>query len=67
MTSTNAIAVVLKFEQLINSGNPQAICSLLTEDSVFIDSLGNRLQGLASPAHGMGGIFQDGYRLHDLS
>jgi|SRR5215472_15064649 len=44
--SENAIATVLKFEQLINSRNPEAVCSLLTEDSVFIDSLGNQLQGL---------------------
>lgn len=42
----SAIDTVLKFEQLINSRNPEAVCSLLTEDSVFIDSLGNRIEGL---------------------
>ena len=42
----NAIATVLKFEQLINSRSPEAVCSLLTDDSVFIDSLGNKIQGL---------------------
>ena len=42
----NAIATVLKFEQLINTQKPDAVCSLLTDDSVFIDSLGNKIQGL---------------------
>lgn len=58
MTSTDAIAVVLKFEQLIDPGNSRAICSLLTEDSVFIDSLGNRLQGLASLRTAWEGYFK---------
>jgi ketosteroid isomerase-like protein len=46
MTSANAIAIVLKFEQFINTQKPEAVCSLLTQDSVFIDSLGNRVQGV---------------------
>ena len=46
MTAANPVAIVLKFEQLINTQKPEAICSLVTEDSVFIDSLGNRIQGL---------------------
>jgi ketosteroid isomerase-like protein len=40
------IDVVLKFEQLINSRDPAAIISLLTTDSVFVDSLGSGVQGL---------------------
>lgn len=39
------IALVLQFEQAINSRNPEAICSLMTSDGEFIDSLGNRIQG----------------------
>ena len=39
------IDVVLQFEQAINSRNPGAICSLMTGDGEFIDSLGNRIQG----------------------
>ena len=39
------IDVVLKFEQLINSHNAEAVCALCTGDSVFIDSLGNRVEG----------------------
>jgi ketosteroid isomerase-like protein len=46
VTSADAVAVVLKFEQAINRQKPEAICSLLTQDSVFIDSLGNRVAGL---------------------
>jgi ketosteroid isomerase-like protein len=58
MTSANAVGVVLKFEQLINTQKPDAICSLLTEDSVFIDSLGNRVQGLARLRSAWEGYFK---------
>lgn len=40
------VDVVLQFEQQINSRNPAAITGLLTADSVFVDSLGARVQGL---------------------
>ena len=40
----NPVDVVLKFEQLVNSRDAAAICALLTPDSVFIDSLGNRME-----------------------
>jgi|SRR6267142_7237196 len=42
---TNPIEVVLQFEQLINDGNAEGICSLMTTDGEFVDSLGNRIQG----------------------
>jgi ketosteroid isomerase-like protein len=41
-----AITTVLKFEQLINTRKVETISALLTQDSIFIDSLGNRVQGL---------------------
>ena len=41
----NPIEVVLKFEQAINSRDPEAICSLMTADGEFIDSLGKGLRG----------------------
>jgi ketosteroid isomerase-like protein len=41
------ISVVLNFEMAINSHQAEAVCSLLTPDSVFIDSLGNRIEGAA--------------------
>lgn len=39
------VDVVLQFEQRINARDPAAIVSLLTADSVFVDSLGNRVEG----------------------
>ena len=42
----NPIEVVLKFEQLINSRSADSVCALMTPDSVFIDSLDNRITGL---------------------
>src|SRR5258708_6931679 len=42
---TNPIQVVLQFERLINDGNAEGICSLMTTDGEFVDSLGNRIQG----------------------
>ncbi|HEY6308729.1 MAG TPA: nuclear transport factor 2 family protein [Candidatus Angelobacter sp.] len=58
MSPANPIEVVLKFEQLINSHNPDAICGLLTEDSAFIDSLGNRVAGLESLRKAWAGYFK---------
>jgi ketosteroid isomerase-like protein len=58
VTSESAIATVLKFEQLINTQKPEAVCSLLAEDSVFIDSLGNRVEGLARLRSAWEGYFK---------
>src|SRR5215467_7543410 len=52
------ISVVLKFEQLINSRQAEAVCSLLTGDSVFIDSLGNRIEGAARMRPAWEGYFK---------
>ena len=52
------IDVVLKFEQLINTRNAEAVCSLLTPDSVFIDSLGNRMEGVAKLRSAWEGYFK---------
>jgi ketosteroid isomerase-like protein len=41
----NPIEVVLKFEQLINSRDPAVMAGMLTADSVFVDSMGGRVQG----------------------
>jgi ketosteroid isomerase-like protein len=47
MTSDQeSLATALKFEQAINSRDIESVCGLLTRDSVFIDSLGNRLEGI---------------------
>ncbi|MBZ5523873.1 MAG: nuclear transport factor 2 family protein [Acidobacteriia bacterium] len=47
MGSVTSAEIVLKFERLINTRSADAVCSLLTEDAVFVDSLGNRVEGLA--------------------
>jgi ketosteroid isomerase-like protein len=54
----DAINVVLRFEQLINSGNAAAVCSLLTADSVFVDSIGNRIEGAAKMRPAWEGYFK---------
>lgn len=58
MSSDAAIVVVLKFEQLINSRNAEAVCSMLTEESIFIDSLGNRVEGRARLLSAWQGYFK---------
>jgi ketosteroid isomerase-like protein len=52
------INVVLKFEQLINSRHAEAVCSLLTLASVFIDSLGNRIEGASKVRPAWEGYFK---------
>jgi ketosteroid isomerase-like protein len=47
VSPANAIEIVLKFEDLINSRNADAVAGILTENSVLIDSLGNSVQGLS--------------------
>src|SRR5215469_11573130 len=47
--AANPIEIVLKFEQLINSRSADSVCTLLTPDSVFIDSLENRITGPDKP------------------
>jgi ketosteroid isomerase-like protein len=54
----NAIEVVLRFEELINSRNPGAVCSAMADDGEFIDSLGNRLQGTAKLRAAWEGYFK---------
>jgi ketosteroid isomerase-like protein len=52
------ISVVLKFEQFINSRHAEAVCSLLTPDSIFIDSMGNRIEGAAKMRPAWEGYFK---------
>lgn len=58
MSSPNPVDVVLQFEQLINSRNVDAIAGLLTEDSVFIDSLGQCIQGISKLRGAWTGYFK---------
>ncbi len=45
MNSQKPTAVVLQFIDRINAGNIAAMCALMAENHVFVDGLGNRLQG----------------------
>ena len=58
MHSANPIEVVLEYERLINSRNVDAIAGLLTEDSVFIDSLGQTIQGAGNLRAAWNGYFK---------
>ena len=56
--AVSPIDVVLKFEQAINHHSPDAICSMLTEDSLFIDSLGNQISGIERQRSAWSGYFK---------
>ena len=56
--SSNPVAVVLDFERRINSRNPAAVAALLTPDSVFVDSLGSRMQGVEKLRTAWEGFFK---------
>jgi ketosteroid isomerase-like protein len=58
MMSSNPVEVVLQFEQRINSHDPQAIVSLLTSNSVFVDSLGSRVEGVEKLRAAWAGYFK---------
>ncbi len=45
MPNADPIPVVLAFEEAVNAGDVDAIVALMTEDGVFIDSLGSRITG----------------------
>lgn len=55
---TAPIDLVLRFEQAINARDPEAICSLMTPDGEFLDSLGNRIQGAAKLLSAWKGYFR---------
>jgi ketosteroid isomerase-like protein len=57
-----ALETVLEFEQAINARDVESICALLPHDSVFIDSLGNRVEGIdniRAAWHGYFGMVSD--------
>lgn len=58
MAMNNPIQVVLEFERLINTRNPEAICALMAADGEFIDSLGNRIQGTEKLRAAWAGYFK---------
>jgi ketosteroid isomerase-like protein len=58
MPSANPIPVVLKFEELINSRDAEAISGYMVTDGEFIDSLGNRIQGTEKLRSAWAGYFK---------
>jgi ketosteroid isomerase-like protein len=58
MPSENPIQTVLKFEEAINSRNPDAIVALMSADVVFIDSLGTHMQDTAKLRAAWEGYFK---------
>ena len=52
------IQVVLQFEQFINARNPKTISAAMTADAVFVDSLGNRVEGTAKLQAAWEGYFK---------
>jgi ketosteroid isomerase-like protein len=58
MTSTAPIDVVLAFMERINAADVAGLCALMTEDHVFLDGLGNRVQGRETMRKGWAGYFR---------
>src|ERR1700743_1751836 len=54
----NPIQTVLKFEEAINSHNPDAVVACMAADAAFIDSLGNRMEGAAKLRAAWEGYFK---------
>lgn len=58
MSNREPIAVVLAFLGAINARDVDKLCALMSEDHVFVDGLGNRVQGKESMRKGWLGYFQ---------
>ena len=58
MSNEEPIAVVLAFLDAINSRDVDRLCSLMSEDHVFVDALGNKVQGKESMRKAWTGYFQ---------
>jgi uncharacterized protein (TIGR02246 family) len=58
MDNKEPIAAVLAFLEAINSGDANKICALITEDHVFVDALGNKVQGKEAMRKAWAGYLQ---------
>jgi ketosteroid isomerase-like protein len=52
------VDTVLAFLEQINARNVDGLCALMTEDHVFVDGLGNRMQGREVMRNGWAGYFR---------
>ncbi|HKV06213.1 MAG TPA: nuclear transport factor 2 family protein [Candidatus Acidoferrales bacterium] len=57
METRNPTTIVLEFIDKINAADVPGLCSLISEDHVFIDALGNRVQGREKMRAGFTGYF----------
>jgi ketosteroid isomerase-like protein len=58
MSGKSPVDAVLAFLEQINAGNVDGLCALMTEDHLFADGLGNRMQGRESTRKGWAGYFR---------
>jgi uncharacterized protein (TIGR02246 family) len=52
------IEIAQTFVQAINSRDPEKVAACMTDDHVFIDSLGNRVEGKTKMTAGWAGYFR---------
>jgi ketosteroid isomerase-like protein len=58
MSGKSPVDTVLAFLGQINARNVDGLCALMTEDHVFVDGLGNRMQGKEVMRKGWAGYFR---------
>jgi uncharacterized protein (TIGR02246 family) len=58
MSNQEPIAVVFAFLEAISARDVDKLCSLMTDDHVFVDALGNKVQGKESMRKAWTGYFQ---------
>jgi ketosteroid isomerase-like protein len=58
MSGNLPVETVLAFLEQINARNVDGLCALVTEDHLFVDGLGNRMQGRESMRKGWAGYFR---------
>jgi len=58
MSTKEPVEAVLAFFNAINSADVEELCALMSEDHVFVDGLGNRMQGREAMRKGWVGYFQ---------
>ena len=58
MSDKRPVDVVLSFLEEINAANVDGLCALMSDDHVFVDGLGNRVQGKETMHKGWKGYFR---------
>src|SRR4249920_2422600 len=58
MSGNLPVDTVLAFLEQINARNMDGLCALMTDDHIFLDGLGNRMQGRESMRKGWAEYFR---------